>query len=150
MTVTGFMSLPVASEIRPAPPLLSGTDATSSSIPACVRVDGHRSHLLDPERLKLHGLTVDDIGPWELNEAFACQVLYCRDKPGIGPARYDVDGGGISIGDPYVMTGARLVGHALIEGKRRGARYVVVSMCVRAGWAQPACSKLSDGTRRCP
>ncbi|EKS9799807.1 MULTISPECIES: acetyl-CoA C-acyltransferase [Burkholderia] len=86
-----------------------------------------------PKLLKLHGLTVDDIGLWELNEAFACQVLYCRDKLGIDPARYNVNGGSISIGHPYGMTGARLVGHALIEGKRRGARYVVVAMCVGGG-----------------
>ncbi|RQT36610.1 acetyl-CoA C-acyltransferase [Burkholderia contaminans] len=86
-----------------------------------------------PKLLKLHGLTVDDIGLWELNEAFACQVLYCRDKLGIDPARYNVNGGSISIGHPYGMTGARLVGHALIEGKRRGTRYVVVSMCVGGG-----------------
>lgn len=86
-----------------------------------------------PKLLKLHGLTVQDIGLWELNEAFACQVLYCRDKLGIDPAQYNVNGGGISIGHPYGMTGARLVGHALIEGKRRGARYVVVSMCVGGG-----------------
>ncbi|ABB06603.1 acetyl-CoA C-acyltransferase [Burkholderia lata] len=86
-----------------------------------------------PKLLKLHGLTIDDIGLWELNEAFACQVLYCRDKLGIDPARYNVNGGAISIGHPYGMTGARLVGHALIEGKRRGVRYVVVSMCVGGG-----------------
>ncbi|OXJ07160.1 acetyl-CoA C-acyltransferase [Burkholderia sp. HI2500] len=86
-----------------------------------------------PKLLKLHGLKVDDIGLWELNEAFACQVLYCRDKLGIDPARYNVNGGSISIGHPYGMTGARLVGHALIEGKRRGARYVVVAMCVGGG-----------------
>ena len=67
------------------------------------------------------------------NEAFACQVLYCRDKLGIDPARYNVNGGSISIGHPYGMTGALMVGHALIEGKRRGARYVVVSMCVGGG-----------------
>ncbi|WP_431825227.1 acetyl-CoA C-acyltransferase [Burkholderia sp. F1] len=86
-----------------------------------------------PKLLKLHGLTVQDIGLWELNEAFACQVLYCRDQLGIDPAKYNVNGGSISIGHPYGMTGARLVGHALIEGKRRGARYVVVSMCVGGG-----------------
>jgi acetyl-CoA C-acetyltransferase len=86
-----------------------------------------------PKLLRQHGLTVDDIGLWELNEAFACQALYCRDKLGIDPERYNVDGGGISVGHPYGMTGARLVGHALIEGRRRNARYVVVTMCVGGG-----------------
>lgn len=86
-----------------------------------------------PKLLKQHGLKVDDIGLWELNEAFACQVLYCRDHLGIDPAKYNVNGGGISIGHPYGMTGARLVGHALIEGKRRGVKYVVISMCVGGG-----------------
>jgi len=86
-----------------------------------------------PKLLVRHGLNVQDIGLWELNEAFACQVLYCRDYLGIDPAIYNVDGGGISIGHPYGMTGARLVGHALIEGKRRGVRYVVVAMCVGGG-----------------
>ncbi len=86
-----------------------------------------------PKLLRQHSLRVDDIGLWELNEAFACQVLYCRDKLGIDPAKYNVNGGGISIGHPYGMTGSRLVGHALIEGKRRGARYAVVSMCIGGG-----------------
>jgi acetyl-CoA C-acetyltransferase/acetyl-CoA acyltransferase len=91
-----------------------------------------------PKLLKLHGLKVDDIGLWELNEAFACQVLYCRDKLGIDPAKYNVNGGSISIGHPYGMTGARTTGHALIEGKRRGVRYVVVSMCVGGGMGAAA------------
>ena len=86
-----------------------------------------------PRLLKQHGLTVADIGLWELNEAFACQALYCRDHLGIDPEIYNVNGGGISIGHPYGMTGARLVGHALIEGQRRGVKYVVVTMCVGGG-----------------
>jgi acetyl-CoA acetyltransferase family protein len=86
-----------------------------------------------PKLLRQHGLKVEDIGLWELNEAFAVQALYCRDHLGIDPALYNVDGGGISIGHPYGMTGARLVGHALIEGRRRGAKYVVVTMCIGGG-----------------
>ena len=86
-----------------------------------------------PKLLKQHGLKVSDIGLWELNEAFACQALYCRDHLGIDPELYNVNGGAISIGHPYGMTGARLTGHALIEGKRRGAKYVVVTMCVSGG-----------------
>jgi len=86
-----------------------------------------------PKLLKANGLTVDDIDLWELNEAFAVQVLYCRDKLGIPNERMNVNGGSISIGHPYGMSGARMVGHALIEGKRRGAKYVVATMCVGGG-----------------
>ncbi len=86
-----------------------------------------------PKLLDRHGLSVDDIDLWELNEAFAVQVLYCRDKLGIPNDRLNVDGGAISVGHPYGMSGARLVGHALIEGKRRGAKRVVVTMCIGGG-----------------
>ncbi len=86
-----------------------------------------------PKLLKQHGLAVSDIGLWELNEAFAVQCLYCIRTLGIDPALVNVDGGAISVGHPYGMTGSRLAGHALIEGKRRGARYVVVTMCVGGG-----------------
>jgi acetyl-CoA acetyltransferase family protein len=86
-----------------------------------------------PRLLARNGLKVEDIGLWELNEAFAVQVLYCRDKLGIPNDRLNVDGGAISVGHPYGMSGARMVGHALIEGKRRKAKYVVVTMCVGGG-----------------
>jgi acetyl-CoA C-acetyltransferase len=86
-----------------------------------------------PELLRRHKLTIDDIGLWELNEAFAVQTIYCRDKLGIPNDRFNVDGGAISIGHPYGVSGARMVMHALIEGKRRGAKHVVVTMCIGGG-----------------
>ncbi|MDP2141789.1 MAG: acetyl-CoA C-acyltransferase [Gammaproteobacteria bacterium] len=86
-----------------------------------------------PKLLKRFGLTMNDIGLWELNEAFAVQVIYCRDKLGIPDELLNVNGGAISIGHPYGMSGARMVGHALIEGKRRGAKYVICTMCIGGG-----------------
>jgi acetyl-CoA C-acetyltransferase len=86
-----------------------------------------------PKLLKVHGLKMEDIGIWELNEAFASQALYCRDKLGIPDDKLNVSGGAISIGHPYGMSGARMSGHILIEGKRRGAKYGVVTMCIGGG-----------------
>jgi acetyl-CoA C-acetyltransferase len=86
-----------------------------------------------PRLLKRHGLKIDDIDLWELNEAFAVQVIHCRDKLGIDPEKLNVNGGSIAVGHPYGMTGARLTGHALIEGRRRKAKYAVVTMCVGGG-----------------
>lgn len=86
-----------------------------------------------PKLLARAGLSIADIDLWEINEAFASQAIYCRDKLGIDPSKMNVNGGGIALGHPFAMTGSRLVGHALLEGKRRGARHVVVSMCIAGG-----------------
>jgi acetyl-CoA C-acetyltransferase len=86
-----------------------------------------------PRLLERHGLKIDDIDLWELNEAYAVQVIYCRDKLGIDPEKLNVNGGSISLGHPYGMTGARLAGHILIEGRRRKAKYGIVTMCIGGG-----------------
>ncbi len=95
-----------------------------------------------PRLLARQGLRIEDIDLWELNEAFACQALYCRDRLGIDPAKYNVNGGSIAIGHPYGMSGSRMVGHALLEGGRRGARRVVVTMCTGGGMGAAALFEL--------
>ena len=95
-----------------------------------------------PRLLSRHGLSVDDIDLWELNEAFAVQVVYCRDKLGIPNECLNVNGGSISIGHPFGMTGTRMTGHVLLEGKRRNAKYVVVTMCIGGGQGAAALFQL--------
>ena len=86
-----------------------------------------------PRLLERHGLAIDDIDLWELNEAFASQAIYCRDRLGLPPQKLNVNGGAISIGHPFGMSGARMVGHAVLEGRRRKAKWAVVTMCVAGG-----------------
>ena len=96
-----------------------------------------------PKLLARHGLSVSDIGLWEINEAFACQVIYCRDKLGIPDNLLNVNGGAIAVGHPFGMTGARMAGHVLLEGRARGVKYAVVSMCIAGGMGAAALFELA-------
>jgi acetyl-CoA C-acetyltransferase len=100
-----------------------------------------------PALLRRHGLTIDDIDLWELNEAFASQAVYCRDRLGIDPDKVNVNGGAIAIGHPYGMSGARLVGHALLEGRRRNARYAVITMCIGGGMGAAGLFEILQASR---
>jgi len=100
-----------------------------------------------PVLLRRRGLTVDDIDLWELNEAFASQAVYCRDRLGLDPDKVNVNGGAIAIGHPYGMSGARLVGHALLEGRRRNARYAVITMCIGGGMGAAGLFEITQASR---
>jgi acetyl-CoA C-acetyltransferase len=100
-----------------------------------------------PTLLRRHGLTIDDIDLWELDEAFASQAVYCRDRLGLDPDKVNVNGGAIAIGHPYGMSGARLVGHALLEGRRRNARYAVITMCIGGGMGAAGLFEILQASR---
>ena len=100
----------------------------------------------EPRLLERQGLKVSDIGLWELNEAFASQSVYCRDRLGIDPEIVNVNGGAISVGHPFGMSGARLVGHAVLEGRRRGVRFAVVTMCVAGGMGAAGLIEINPGS----